>query len=121
MSLVDVNPMFQQNDQLVRQLEAELLDKNHLTFKLLLRSQQTAVSHLLKILGDLLREYETGETDCSWSVRQTIANLTMEAAEHAIRWVLTKCVNGIHEPGEQWKEKDDEAIELLVWAIQYAQ
>lgn len=110
-----------QNDQLVRRLEAELLDRNHLQFAILRRNQQTAISHLLKILGDFLRGFEIRKTGRSWSTLQTIAMTTIEASEHALRWVLLECKNGTQQPGDNWKQKDAEALDLLVWAIDYAQ
>ena len=113
--------MPEQNDQVVRQLEAELLDRNHLRFPIFRRGQQTAVSHLLKILGDVLREFEAAEIDRPWSTRQTMAITTIEVAEHALRWVLSECGKGTHRPGIDWKQKDAEASDLLAWAVQYAQ
>src|SRR5204863_5706744 len=109
--------MLEPNDQLVRQLEAELLDRNHLGFAILRRGQQTAVSHLLKILGDILRDFETGKIPS----RSTMAMTTVEAAEHAIRWVLSECQEGTHEPGVDWEQKDAEALDFLGWGVHYAQ
>jgi hypothetical protein len=112
--------MFVTDDLLLRRLEAELVDREHLKCVLFRRGQQTAVSHLLKVFGDLLREYETGSIDRPWATRLTMAQLTHEATEHALRWILAKCPVGTHRPGIDWEKKDDEAVALLQWAIQYA-
>lgn len=112
--------VLERNDHLVRDLEANLLDRYHLRFALFRRGQQTAVSHVLKILGNLLREYETGSMDTDWKTRQTLSKVTVEAAEHAIRWILDRCTEGTHRPGVDWKRKDDEAVHLLSWAVQYS-
>jgi|GEM_PF-5890694 len=50
-----------------------------------------------------------------------MSGIVTEAAEHALRWILSTCPKGTHRPGADWEKKDAEASELLGWAIGYSQ
>jgi hypothetical protein len=113
--------VLERNDQLVRRIESEVLDRAHLGFAIFQRGQQTAVSHVLKMLGDSLREFGSAPMDRNWFTRRTMAGTTFEAAEHALRWILSTCPKGSHRPGFDLQKKDKEAAELLQWAVGYAQ
>jgi len=71
--------MHERNDQLVRRLEAELLDRNHLQFAIIRGSQQMAIPHLLKAVGQCLRELEGQEIDRPLSTLQMMAKTTVKA------------------------------------------
>ena len=104
----------------IREVEAQILDKHHEEQALLRRSQVEAVSHLLKMYGNIVREFLSPE------LRQVPTNSWLtelefwtRALEQSLRWALEYCQANNRLSGESWRQIDEEALSLLSWAHSY--
>lgn len=106
---------------MVRQVEAQMLDRHHEGFAILKRSPVTAVSHALKVFGNILREFHASEfntlTSNAWVIEQTC---WLRALEQVLRWILMNEASprSFSEP-THWSILDREALEILGWANSY--
>ncbi len=104
----------------IRAVEAQILDKHHEGHPLLRRGELEAVSHRLKVYGNLVRDFFSPElreiaTD-SWL---TELELWTRALEQGLRWTLEHCQPRKESSGDSWSQIDDEALSLLAWARSY--
>jgi hypothetical protein len=109
-----------QEEETIRRLEAELLDKKHLDFVFLRRPTKKIYQHLFKLLGDIHRDIisniEVG--DNPYHKRDYGLRVT-RALSHCLRWASEKTNRKFRLPSANWEQLDSEALELLEWAIQY--
>ena len=104
----------------IRYVEANVLDKYYEKQPLLQRCQIEAVSHLLKVYGNLVREFDAAEllqlATNTWLTEQ---NLWSRALEQSLRWVLKHCKPSSTFSKDPWRTIDEEALLLLSWARSY--
>lgn len=107
-------------DECVRKVEREILDTRHRHFPLMRRPRWFAAGHLLKVVGDLLRDLPWPHRTSGMVIqRANVKNAIMGLAQ-AVRWVLTDPETRTTEGTCDWRVLDDEATELLVWGARYA-
>jgi hypothetical protein len=104
----------------IREVEAQVLDKHHEGQPLLRRGELEAVSHLLKVYGNVIRDFRSPEllqlpTD-RWL---TELQLWTRALEQSLRWTLVHCLPKKEFSGDSWSEIDNEALSLLSLARSY--
>lgn len=104
----------------IRDIEANVLDKYYEKQPLLQRCQVEAVSHLLKLYGNLVRDFNSNEllqlSGDSWLTEQ---KLWIRALGQSLRWVLKLCKSSITFSKDPWHTIDEEAFALLSWARLY--
>src|SRR5262249_39317087 len=96
------------------------LDKHHEGQPLLRRGELEAASHLLKVYGNVVRDFFSPEllqvpTD-SW---RTELELWTRALEQSLRWTLVHCQPRKQFSEDSWSQIDEEALSLLSWARSY--
>ena len=105
----------------IRKIEEEVLDRVYQSYSLLSKPEDLAITRLLKVTGDTLRDFSgrSGENYDALS-KHTIGSLLTRALSHCLRWVCSDCPAGPAVQGPQWKDEDEEASALLQWGTQYA-
>lgn len=102
-------------DGKVRGIEANVLDRYHEQQPLLKRSQIEAVTYLLKIysnsLRDLLAQSDQWSSKNSWVYELVYLD---KALEQSLRWVLKNCSPRHFLSTDSWRDIDDEAFSLML-------
>ncbi len=101
----------------IREIEANILDKEFLKFKLMHRSQDDAIPHMLKIVGDFWRESDDNVT--SPALFKPKVDLLLGGLSHCIRWIVSSQEKIIKLPKATNFELDQEAIDFLGWGMHY--
>lgn len=110
------------SNELIREVEATVLDRYHLGFELFRLPDETAIARLLKVFGDLHRDFQN---DLSQSASEHgrsrfVLNKLFLGLCHALRWVAADAPPGIQVETTDWRGEDEKALACLQWSIQYA-
>jgi hypothetical protein len=106
---------------LIREIEQEVLDKEHLQHHLLRLPEDVAIARLLQYAGDVVRSRPHGDGDVPPLALLQIGSLLFRALSHCLRWVCTECAPGESVLTRDWEHEQTEADALLRWGMQYAQ
>ncbi|MEZ6057208.1 MAG: hypothetical protein R3C01_10940 [Planctomycetaceae bacterium] len=107
-------------EQILRAVECEVLDRQHLQYSLLQRNASDAVAAVLRCYGDIVRGLQNGsipkDTD---DARHQTANEGFRGLSHCLRWIRSSCPRLIAVPSVGLETLHAEALELLRWGVQY--
>lgn len=104
----------------IRDVEINILDKYHENQPLLQRSQIEAISHILKVYGNILREFDLAESNQTRTGNRLTEEILLALAlEQCLRWVLTSCKLISSSSQDSWQIIDEEAMSLISWARLY--
>jgi hypothetical protein len=111
------------DDPLITQIERQLLDVRHRNFALLRLPEDQAITRLLKMAGDILRECPGINIvrGLPPQATHTLLSTLLKALSHCIRWVCQDCVPGPPAQSPNWQREDQDTAELLGWGMHYAQ
>ena len=77
---------------MLRQLENELLDTKFKEYTLLLRNTDTAMIHILKMYGDLLRDLNRDtEINVSLDQRKYFLWYLTDGLTYGVKWIASDC------------------------------
>jgi hypothetical protein len=106
---------------IIRNVEATILDQKHKQFMLMHRPNDIAIPHLLKVLGHIDRTLISELNDESFLRQRAFMQTVLSAAGHCLRWLSTSSSNIVLLRNASWKKLDEEALDLLGWGISYSQ
>jgi hypothetical protein len=110
------------DDPVITRIEQELPDTRHRSFALLRLPEDQAITRLLKVAGDILRECSPSNEALGLPPLglHTFSSTLLGGLSHCIRWVCQDCLVGQAAQGPNWQQEDRDAAELLHWGINYA-
>lgn len=111
--------MSNNKEHIIRKIEEDILDQNFLNYKLITYNETLSIPHLLKVYGDIVREFESNSSiERSDFALWKSLTLFLGGLNHCIRWV-------VNSRGEDlgnhltFREKDEMALEFLCWGKNY--
>lgn len=105
-------------EKTIRFVEREILDKEYARFKILHRDRNLATGHILKIAGDFWRDEGRSQRTDRLPVKIGL-DVMLGGLSHCVRWITTSQQKQIRLPKATWRELDQEALDFLVWGMQY--
>ena len=107
--------------QSVRRIEKTVLDEYHKHCGLMRRPHDLSIGHLLKVYGDVVRDFERSKgTDAVFYRNRFIVNSLAHGVAHCFRWLNEAAEPQVLLPKASWQTLDQEAVEFLTWGAKYA-
>jgi hypothetical protein len=108
------------DDNVLRRIEDDVLDRHHLDKRLLTRNCGIATHALLQRYGQILRGLRTGAIPkINNDAKSQTAQEGLRGLAHCLRWVHKHCPAKLYVPSADSNVIADEALELLQWAVKY--
>ncbi|NFE79996.1 hypothetical protein FC820_09455 [Clostridium sporogenes] len=103
----------------IREVEENILDLEYKKYRILKRSYNTAIIHLLKVYGDLYRDFRSDDTlELSYYHKQYSLSFLTGGLARCIKWIAIEN-NQLNEEHTISREIDKEAIDFLIWGYNY--
>jgi len=115
-----MKPNSKVDDDVLRKIEREVLDKHYQQFSLLIQNEGTALKSLFGCYATILRDLRSGKIPKpSDDAKAQTANEGLRGLGHCLRWVKERCPSTLLVRTPAPDVLASAALELLRWGVAY--
>lgn len=108
------------NIDLLRAVEKQLLDQQHLNYALLGRSEGVAITSVLLRFAQVIRDLRTGKIAMpNNNTKSEVASKGLRGLGRCLRWILESSPTSTSDRAADQEVLANEALQLLQWGVKY--